>query len=558
VKLKALHKSIFLSIIFYSKLLKFLLLRRSLKQHFILFKKLTLMKIFRRSFFAALFLTLAACSTTKKTTVYGEADGKVEWIFLQLNDVYEIAPLENGKTGGLARVATVKQGLLKENPNVFTVMAGDFLSPSVIGTLKYEGAGIKGRQMVETMNALGVNLVCFGNHEFDLDFADLQKRMDESTFEWLSSNAFKTEGEGIVAFGKTGDADGHPEYKVLTINDGKANESVKVGIWGVVLDANKKDYVQYSDPLERSKTLVTEVLPKEADVFVGLTHVAVDMDKQIASENPSVSLIMGGHEHTNQIYKIGQTTLAKADANAKTVYVHRCSYNLKTKKTTVKSELVQIDDSIADEPNVAAVVKKWNDIAEKSFKAGGFDPNETVAELTEVLDGREASLRLQQNNLGSAIAKSMSAAAKKAVDCAFFNSGSVRIDDQITGKITQKDIIRVMPFGGKVVEFDILGVELKKVLYAGMLSKGRGGYLQWDKINYDDASKILTINGAILDEGRTYHCATNDFLLTGKENNLDFFTTKNPNVFNVDMPTDVADIRFDIRKSFIRYLKNRK
>ena len=516
------------------------------------------MKSINYTLYLALFLAFTACSTSKKTTVYGEADGKVEWIFLQLNDVYEISPLENGKSGGMARVSTVKQNLLKENPNVFTVLAGDFLSPSVIGTLKHEGSGIKGRQMVETMNALGVNLVCFGNHEFDLDYPDLQKRMDESTFEWLSSNAFKTEGEGIVAFGKTGDEDGHPEYKVLTINDGKANESVKVGIWGVVLDANKKDYVQYSDPLERSHTLVTEVMPKEADVFVGLTHLAVEMDKQIAQENPSVSLIMGGHEHTNQIYKIGQTTVAKADANAKTVYVHRCSYNLKTKKTTVTSQLVKIDDSIAEEPKVAAVVQKWSDIADKSFKAGGFSPDEVVAELTEILDGREASLRLQQNNMGSAVAKAMSAAAKKPVDCSFFNSGSIRIDDQVTGKITQKDIIRIMPFGGKIVEFDIQGSELRKVILAGLLSKGRGGYLQWDKISYDDATRTIRVNGDVLSDSRTYHCATNDFLLTGKENNFDFFTTKNPTISNVDMPTDVNDVRFDIRKAFIQYLKNKK
>jgi hypothetical protein len=54
--------------------------------------------------FAAL-LIVSACETTKVTTTkYGKADGKVEWIFLQLNDVYEISPTENGKAGGLARV----------------------------------------------------------------------------------------------------------------------------------------------------------------------------------------------------------------------------------------------------------------------------------------------------------------------------------------------------------------------------------------------------------------------------------------------------------------------
>ena len=115
------------------------------------------MRTLRPFLFLLILAVLSACTSSKKltTTVYGEADGKVEWIFLQLNDVYEIAPIENGKAGGLARVATIKQNLLKENPNTFTVMAGDFLSPSVIGTLKYEGSSIKGRQMVETMNEIG-------------------------------------------------------------------------------------------------------------------------------------------------------------------------------------------------------------------------------------------------------------------------------------------------------------------------------------------------------------------------------------------------------------------
>ncbi|NJN35215.1 MAG: hypothetical protein HC817_14170 [Saprospiraceae bacterium] len=149
-----------------------------------------------------LIFSISACKTVQKTR-YNVADGKVEWIFLHLNDVYEIAPLGGGKLGGLARVATLRKQLLTENPNTFTVMAGDFLNPSLIGTLKHEGESIKGKQMVEVMNALGFDFVSFGNHEFDLDYPDLQKRIDESRFEWIASNAFKTEGEGIQAFTRT-------------------------------------------------------------------------------------------------------------------------------------------------------------------------------------------------------------------------------------------------------------------------------------------------------------------------------------------------------------------
>ena len=153
---------------------------------------------FLRLLILVLIISNIACSTAKKaTSVYGVADGKVEWIFLQMNDVYEIGALDGGKIGGMARVATIRKQLLAENPNTYTVMAGDFLNPSLIGTLKYQGEGIKGKQMVEVMNATGINYVCLGNHEFDLDFVDLQKRIDESQFEWISSNAFHQVGEGI-------------------------------------------------------------------------------------------------------------------------------------------------------------------------------------------------------------------------------------------------------------------------------------------------------------------------------------------------------------------------
>ena len=97
-------------------------------------------------------------------------DGKIDFTFLQVNDVYEIAPIQGGKFGGMARVETVHQDLLKENPNIMLVMAGDFLNPSLLGTIKVDGERLRGKQMVEVMNAMNFDLVAFGNHEFDLPY----------------------------------------------------------------------------------------------------------------------------------------------------------------------------------------------------------------------------------------------------------------------------------------------------------------------------------------------------------------------------------------------------
>jgi 2',3'-cyclic-nucleotide 2'-phosphodiesterase (5'-nucleotidase family) len=76
--------------------------------------------------FLALFFLLSSCRVSREAAVQS-----VDFTILQINDVYEISPLEGGKSGGLARVATVKKELLRENPNTIAVLAGDFLSPFV-------------------------------------------------------------------------------------------------------------------------------------------------------------------------------------------------------------------------------------------------------------------------------------------------------------------------------------------------------------------------------------------------------------------------------------------
>ena len=64
---------------------------------------------------------------------------------LQFNDVCEITPVAGGKTGGLARLATLRKQLLQKNPRTHTILAGDFLSPSALGTAKVNGSPLAGQ-----------------------------------------------------------------------------------------------------------------------------------------------------------------------------------------------------------------------------------------------------------------------------------------------------------------------------------------------------------------------------------------------------------------------------
>src|SRR5690606_1823562 len=143
----------------------------------------------------------AACSGTSPTTqISAKSDGIVTFKIVQINDVYEIDPLKDGEYGGMARVAHIRDSIKKENPNTFLMLAGDFLNPSLLSTIKLDGERIQGKQMVEVMNAMDFDLVTFGNHEFDLSEKHLQERLNESNFEWTSANTRHVTKDGTDFF----------------------------------------------------------------------------------------------------------------------------------------------------------------------------------------------------------------------------------------------------------------------------------------------------------------------------------------------------------------------
>src|SRR5690606_30066313 len=150
-------------------------------------------------------LFVSSCSIVQKNVSIKD-DGKIDIVFVQVNDVYEIAPLGGGNEGGVARIATLKKREKVKNKNTFLVMGGDFVSPSIYNGLKYEGKSIRGKQMVDALNTAEMDFVVFGNHEFDIKEDELQARIDESQFTWVSSNTFHKTGSTIQPFTKNSTA----------------------------------------------------------------------------------------------------------------------------------------------------------------------------------------------------------------------------------------------------------------------------------------------------------------------------------------------------------------
>jgi 5'-nucleotidase len=490
-------------------------------------------------------LFLAGCSASRPS---GGDDGRILVTFVQVNDVYEIAPLSGGKEGGLARVATLKQAEKQRNANTFLLMAGDFLSPSVYNSLQYEGKAIRGRQMVETLNAAGLDFAVFGNHEFDIRESELQERIEESRFQWIASNVFHRTRDEILPFARKGQR--FPDKYVLSVRDADGT-TARIGIIALTLPFNRADYVSYTDAIPTATRLYNE-LKDSVDAVIAFTHQSMEDDRQLAAALPGLALILGGHEHDQRFERYGKGFISKAHANAKSAYVVDLLINKKKKRARSSSRLVTITDAMPSDAATDSVVQKWTSIAERNYSSLGFDARRVVRASGEPLDGREGPVRRQPTNLTRLIVKAMEAAAPQA-QLAIVNAGSIRVDDLLPSPVTEYDIIRTLPFGGGVREVEMKGSLLLRVLEAGRGNVGSGGFLHYSE-KLGRGAEGWMLGGAPIQPEGVYRVALSEFLLSGKEANLDFLNPSNALVVKAFPAPVRGDLLFDIRLTLIRYL----
>ncbi len=479
-------------------------------------------------------------------------DDTLEFIVMNVNDIYEIDALEGGKIGGLARVASLYDQLKVENQNTLLVHGGDFLNPSLLGTLKDEkGDRYKGKQMIDVMNAVGFDLVAFGNHEFDLSLPDLQSRLNESNFQWIGTNVQLKTDNKLESFFIEKNYVKSKIPRTVTFNfEDKDGTEISVGFFSSTINSTPNVYVDYGD-LFQDAINANRMLQTKVDLVLGLTHLTIAQDKMLANSMPNVPIIFGGHEHTNMMVPVGNSFVCKADANARTAYVHRISYNKSTKKTTIKSELIDLDESIIPSKKVAKVVDRWTILLDKKLKLILDNPYKVIYKATIPLDGRDAETRSIQTNLGGLIAASMYASFEN-VDCAFVNGGSIRIDDELIGNITGVDIFRVLPFGGGINKVQMTGKLLERTLKYAHLKAGTGAYLQRYNIEYDVDSKLWSVGGEQINPNKIYTVVLSDYLLLGAD--IPFLKTDAKGMVKV-FENNSESAANDIRKVVIMYLE---
>lgn len=446
---------------------------------------------------------------------YGEKKNNrnIEITIVQVNDVYEIAAVNGGSIGGMARVATLKKKCLQQNPNTLLVMAGDFVSPSVFNSVSYNEEKVLGKQMIEAMNATGFDIAVFGNHEFDISEPDLQKRINESRFHWVASNTFHKTATGRNAFEQNGKPLPDILFKTFTDNNGN---TAKIGFIGLTIDDNKKPYVQYDTPANATAVKLYNKYKDSCDAIIAITHQNMQDDSALAMQLPWLAAIIGGHEHNGPHGIVGHVPITKAYANAKSAYVIKMKINTKNKQVTVTPEKVDLDSTVAPDSKVQQIAGRWTNIAYAYFEKKGFSPKDILMQTGDSLEGRDEFVRKAPTNLTNLIAKAMLAAYPQA-QVAIFNAGAIRVDDILNMPVSQYDILRAMPYMDSVTVLKMRGSTLIDLCMASRaLPADNGMFLQsspW--LAYDAVTQKYMLGNEPIYGGNDYNVALANYLLRG-------------------------------------------
>jgi 2',3'-cyclic-nucleotide 2'-phosphodiesterase (5'-nucleotidase family) len=423
--------------------------------------------------------------------------------FILTGDHYELPP-QKGR-GGYAKLASVvRQEKVGEKYSYF-VHAGDAYSPSLLSTLD------KGKSTVEMLNAVGVDYMVLGNHEWDFGPEITRERVWESNFPVLASNAIDIDGLPI---------DG--TVRTAMINVGP----FRVGIMGLITTNTKVIAHAGSDDflpiLDTAKVLAKELKGQGAHLIVALAHLDFLEDMELV-QSGLVDVVLSGHDHFYISWDDGKTVWMDSGENSEKVGVmdvHLKSYMKRGKKRfSWEADMRFVDTkNVPEDRTIALKIKKYDKFLSKELDI-------QIGKTNTELDSRKTTVRLGEAAIGNLIADAMRDGVN--ADIGFANGGGIRAGKIYTPGtiITRRDMLLEMPFGNVVVKLKLTGAQIWEALENGVSQveniAGRFPQVSGVSFTYNPkaqaGSRVVSakIGGQPLNKGRSYTVATNNYAAGG-------------------------------------------
>lgn len=455
-----------------------------------------------RAAFAALLVALTIVQVGCLSRGAPAADGDlVRLTFLQINDAYVLGPVDGGRRGGMARLATLVREAKRENPNTLFAIGGDFLSPSVESTF------LQGAQMVAALDAVGLDFATFGNHEFDFGPSVLAERMRESKFRWLSANVVDR-SSGRPFGGALSDT-------ILTLG------GMRVGLFGLTMaDAARTSRpgpdIGFNPSLAAGTDAAARLRARGAQVVVAVTHQEIAEDRALAGA-AEVDVILGGHEHDPMVAEDGKTLITKAGSDARYLVQVDLWLTREGKLVERSWRFREVSRRVTPDPAVEELARSYDARLDREL--------DVVIGRTDVpLEARTSRLRTQETNIGDFVADRLR--ERLGTDVAFVNGGAIRTNRVVpAGPLTKRDVHGLLPFTDVVLKLELRGRDLRAALEHGLAQtdRGGGGFLQisgvgvvWDpRLAPGQRLVSLSVGDRPLGDETLYSVAVPSYLVRG-------------------------------------------
>lgn len=391
---------------------------------------------------------------------------------------------EGGESGGYARLKTVIDGERAMNPDALLVDGGDFSIGSLIQTLYTTQAA-----ELRTMGAMGYDAVTIGNHEFDhkgTGFAEMlnsAKAAQQAAVGLLLVDARPLENMDAYRerFGPVtpvlptlleanyAPADDNPDrafirsamedYGVtdcMTLERGGVTYGL-FGLMGVDSDecAPTSGFTR-TDAAEAAKRCVETLKGEGAEIIVCLSHsgtgdsLASSEDEELAKAVDGIDVIVSGHTHSTlaEPLVVNDTYIVSSGPYCQNLGSLTFSWDDGGEKRLLDYRLIPIDETVAENPEIAGLVERWKDMVGETYLARyGLTYDEVLTHSDYELN-TPASAVQENNGLGTLVSDAF-LWADRTLNAAYADSPhtvSVTADGVLRANLPAGDLTAAMAF----------------------------------------------------------------------------------------------------------------
>lgn len=391
---------------------------------------------------------------------------------------------EGGESGGYARLKTVIDEKRAMNPAALLVDGGDFSIGSLIQTLYTTQAA-----ELRTMGAMGYDAVTIGNHEFDhkgTGFAEMlnsAKAAQQAAVELLLVDARPLENMDAYRerFGPVtpvlptlleanyAPADDNPDrafirsamegYGVtdcVTLERGGVTYGL-FGLMGVDSDecAPTSGFTR-TDAAKAAKRCVETLKGEGAEIIVCLSHsgtgdsLASSEDEELAKAVDGIDVIVSGHTHSTlaEPLVVNDTYIVSSGPYCQNLGSLTFSWDDGGEKRLLDYRLIPIDETVAENPEIAGIVEQWKDMVGEAYLARyGLTYDEVLTHSDYDLN-TPASAVQENNGLGTLVSDAF-LWADRTLNAAYADSPhtvSVTADGVLRANLPAGDLTAAMAF----------------------------------------------------------------------------------------------------------------